>query len=90
MGTKAYTYEIINCSGGDPRYVEPYHLGTYKNLSDAIAAYRERNTHLFDRDFAQRHGLSNAGTFDRIIRLDEDGDVVDWNVPPYDDDDQWA
>ena len=74
MGTKTYTYEIINCSGGDPRYVEPYHLGTYKNLSDAIAAYRERNTHLFDR----------------IIRLDEDGDVVDWNVPPYDDDDQWA
>ena len=57
---------------------------------DAIAAYRDRNTHLFDRDFAQRHGLSNAGTFDRIIKLDENGDVVDWHVPPYDDDDQWA
>lgn len=26
--SKTYTYEIINCSGGDPRYVEPYHLGT--------------------------------------------------------------
>lgn len=80
----ATRYELINCSGGDPRYVEPYHISRHRTLSGALRAFRSRNRWLYDEKFAQRHGLTNASTFDRIIEINEDGDVIDWDVPTND------
>lgn len=77
----ATTYQVINCSGGDPREVDYYIISNHRTLSGANRSFRRNNRWLYDRRFAQQHGLQNAGTFDRIIQL-ENGEVVDWDVCP--------
>jgi len=61
-------YEVFHCSGSYPETVSEH-----QTLAGAQKAFRERNRWLFDRNYAQRMGMKNAGTFDRIYRVDEDG-----------------
>lgn len=62
-------YEVCHCSGPYPETVSEH-----RTLAGAQKAFRTRNRHLFDRDYAQRMGMANTGTFDRIYHVDEDGE----------------
>ena len=62
-------YEVCYCGGPFPETISEH-----RTLKGAQKAFRERNRHLFDRDYAQRMGMSNAGTFDRIYYVNEDGE----------------
>ena len=62
-------YEVCHCSGPYPETVSKH-----RTLAGAQKAFRARNRHLFDRDYAQRMGMANTGTFDRIYHVDEDGE----------------
>ena len=72
-------YEVCHCSGPYPETVSEH-----RTLAGAQKAFRARNRHLFDRDYAQRHGLTATGTFDKIYRQDEDGEWEE--VSPYGED----
>lgn len=62
-------YEVCYCGGPYPEQISKHWT-----LSGAQKAFRKSNRHLFDRDYAQRMGMANAGTFDRIYFVNEDGE----------------
>ena len=62
-------YEVCYCGGPYPEMISEH-----RTLAGAKKVFRERNRWLFDEDYAQRMGMKNAGTFDRIYRIDEDGE----------------
>lgn len=62
-------YEVCHCTGPYPETVSEH-----RSLAEAQKAFRARNRWLFDEDYAQRMGMSNAGTFDRIYFVNEDGE----------------
>lgn len=49
-------------------------ISRHRTMSGAEHAFRVRNRHLFDKDYAKRMGMANAGTFDEIVTV-EDGKV---------------
>ena len=73
-------YEVCHCSGPFPETISQH-----RTLAGAQKAFRERNRWLFDRGYAQRMGMSNAGTFDKVFYVDDDGEREE--VSPYDDED---
>lgn len=73
-------YEVCHCSGPFPETVSKH-----RTLAGAQKAFRERNRWLFDRGYAQRMGMSNAGTFDKVFYVDDDGEREE--VSPYGDED---
>ena len=73
-------YEVCHCSGPYPETISEH-----RSLAGAQKAFRARNRHLFDREYAQRHGLSTTGTFDKIYRQDDDGEWEE--VSPYGEED---
>lgn len=73
-------YEVCWC--GDAHPVTVAQCDTYE---EARLEFKTRNRHLFDREYAQRHGLSMTGTFDKIYRQDDDGEWED--VSPYGEED---
>ena len=62
-------YEVCYCGGPYPETVSEH-----KTLAGAQKSFRARNRHLFDRNYTQRMGMANTGTFDRIYHVDEDGE----------------
>lgn len=73
-------YEVCWC--GDAHPVTVAKCDTYE---EAVREFKDRNRHLFDRTYAQRHGLTTTGTFDKIYRQDEDGEWEE--VSPYGEED---
>ena len=71
-------YEVCWC--GDAHPVTVAQCDTYE---EAVAEFKARNRHIFDRAYAQRHGLTTTGTFDKIYRY-EDGEWEE--VSPYGED----
>lgn len=69
-------YEVCWC--GDAVPVTVAKCDTYE---EAVAEFKERNRHIFDRAYAQKHGLTTTGTFDKIYRQDDDGEWEE--VSPY-------
>jgi|GEM_PF-7121682 len=55
--------------------VDPEIMSYHRTFSGAERAFRRRNRHLYDRRFAEQHGMQNTGTFDRIMRL-ENGELI--------------
>jgi len=51
-------------------------ISEHRTLQAAVAAYRSRNRHLVDSEWAQAHGMANAGTFDHVMR------VIDGELAP--------
>ena len=49
-------------------------ISRHRTMSCAERAFRKRNRHLFDKAYARRMGMANAGTFDEIVTV-EDGKV---------------
>lgn len=72
-------YQVINCSAGDPRYVNYDEISNHRTLEGAIQSFRKRNWWLYDKKLANQRGLQNTRSFDRIIQI-EDGEVVDYDV----------
>ena len=72
-------YEVCYCGGPFPETISEH-----RTLKGAQKAFRERNRHLFDRDYAQRMGMANAGTFDKVFLVNSEGERRE--VSPYEDD----
>ena len=72
-------YEVCHCSGPYPETISEH-----KTLAGAQKAFRARNRWLFDEDYAQRMGMKNAGTFDKVFLVDGEGERQE--VSPYEDD----
>jgi hypothetical protein len=60
-------YEVCHYSGPYPETISEH-----RTLEGARRAFRARNRWLFDEDYAQRMGMKNAGTFDKIFYVNED------------------
>ncbi len=73
-------YEVCWC--GDAYPVTVAKCDTY---AEAVEEFKARNRHIFDRSYAQKHGLANTGTFDKIYHKTADGEWEE--VSPYEDDD---
>ena len=63
----------------------PVTVAKCDTYEEAVREFKDRNRHLFDRTYAQRHGLTTTGTFDKIYRQDEDGEWEE--VSPYGEED---
>lgn len=66
-------YGVFYCGGG--RDVPPQLVSRHWTYDGAMKAYRRRNRHLFDKKWAERHGMLNAFTFDRVFRVE--GGIID-------------
>ena len=73
-------YEVCWC--GDAYPVTVAKCDTY---AEAVEEFKARNRHIFDRSYAQRHGLATTGTFDKIYHKTADGEWEE--VSPYEDED---
>lgn len=73
-------YEVCWC--GDAYPVTVAKCDTY---AEAVEEFKARNRHIFDHSYAQRHGLANTGTFDKIYHKTADGEWEE--VSPYEDED---
>ena len=73
-------YEVCWC--GDAVPVTVAKCGT---LEEAMEEFKARNRHNFDRSYAQKHGLANTGTFDKIYHKTADGEWEE--VSPFDEED---
>jgi hypothetical protein len=62
-------YEVCHCSGPYPETISEH-----RSLAGAQKAFHARNRWLFDEDYAKRMGMKNAGTFDKIFYVNEDGE----------------
>jgi len=62
-------FELCYCGGPHPEIIS-----IHWTLNGVQKAFRKRNPHIFDRDYAQRMGMANTGTFDRIYFVDSDGE----------------
>ena len=73
-------YVLVHNDNRTPQTVghEPWGtlIGDYETRKEAEKAFRQRNRHLFDKDFAVKMGLQNSGTFDEILAVDEKCHVV--------------
>jgi hypothetical protein len=50
-----------------------------------VEEFKARNRHIFDRSYAQKHGLLQTGTFDKIYHKTADGEWEE--VSPFDEED---
>ena len=73
-------YEVCWC--GDAYPVTVAKCDTY---AEAVEEFKTRNRHIFDRSYAQKHGLANTGTFDKIYHKTADGEWEE--VSPYGEED---
>lgn len=73
-------YEVCWC--GD---AHPVTVAKCDSYAEAVEEFKARNRHIFDRSYAQRHGLANTGTFDKIYHKTADGEWEE--VSPYEDED---
>ena len=74
-----YAIVFNNTGKAQPAGYSPWGeiISIHPTLEEAENALMKRNQHLFDKEFAQRMGMQNTGTFDEIVALDDDGHVVE-------------
>jgi hypothetical protein len=65
-----YTHELVSDAMGPQ--VSPSVISRHRSEAGAERALRARNPHLYDKRWAQRHGMSHSGTFDRIREIGTD------------------
>lgn len=49
-------------------------LSTHRTLSGAERQFRRNNPWLFNKRWAERHGMHHCGTFEEVVELDEHGE----------------
>ncbi len=62
-------YGVFYCGGGS--IVPPVLISKHWTLNGAIKAFRRRNRHMYDHNWAEKHGLLYAGTFDKILKVSD-------------------
>ena len=75
------TYAVIYNDTGNVQRAgfEPWGtiISKHATEEEAFMAFRKRNWHLFDAEYANHMGMNGAGTFDEIVLLDDNGLVVE-------------
>lgn len=58
---------------GNGSSVEPELISRHWTFNGAMRAYKRRNPHIFNRNYCS-DAYENAGTFDKILYVDENGE----------------